>query len=300
MRDYDDVLAETRDATRPSAEQLARVEAELTRRQGRKPPRARWIAGAGVALALAAAALFTLRAPADVARPLDHSGAVALGDKVQVDADGEGAVVGSAREMTLDWRRGKLSVEVEPKQGVQLAVRTDEGTVRVVGTGFDVDRGPLGTTVTVRHGKVSVDCVRGGLSYLTVGESRTCEPVSAAGALRRTLALQGVVSPEALLVEVNGALGRTDADGAVAAELLALRAGTLLEAGRDADALAAAERALAAPDVTRAEELHRMAARLRLASGDCAGALPHLQALDALGRLGEEEPALRRCDTPAP
>lgn len=294
MRDYDDLLADLRQATAPTDAQLSRVEAELARRRARAPVRRAAIAVAA-ATALAAALVIGLRPPAPVDRALDHAGAVALGNLVQVDSRGEGAVIGSADDMAVTWTRGTLSVEVEPDRGVHLRVETDEGTAQVVGTGFDVDRGALGTTVTVRHGRVRVDCVRGGESFLGAGESRTCEPVRAAGALRRALALQGVVTPSQLLTEVDGALARPDAGGPVAAELLALRAGTLVEAGRRAEAVDAAERALAHPDVTRATELHRVAARLLLESDDCARALPHLDALAALGALGDDAAARDRC-----
>lgn len=295
MPDYNDLISEARAASKPSDEAVARVAAEVRRRRG-EASSARWaIPAAGIGLSLAAAAFFFLQPPVEVTRELGAAAPAALGANVIVEADGDGAVAGTEEAMVVSWRRGKLSVEVEPNQGVALQVNTEEGKVFVVGTGFDVERGPLGTTVSVRHGRVRVECVRGGESFLGEGESRVCLPTTSAGVLRRVLAVQGSASPADLLGEVDSALAFPAVGGVVAAELLALRAETLLAGGRTAEAAGAAEAALAHPDVTRAEELRRMAAQLRLEAGDCAGARPHVEALLALARLGDLAEPWARC-----
>lgn len=297
MPDYDELIAEARDSLRPSPESLARVEAEVRRREAVRT-RPGWAAPtAGLCLAAAAVFLF-LRPPVVVTGELGAAPSAALGQNVVVAAAGEGSVEGTEEAMVLSWRRGLLSVEVEPNQGVSLDVATEEGRVHVVGTGFDVDRGPLGTTVTVRHGRVRVDCVRGGESFLGAGESRVCLPTTPAGALRRILAVQGSASPDALLGEVDAALALPAPPGAIAAELLALRAETLVAAGRPAEAASAAETALSQETVTRAEELHRLAAELRLAAGQCDAARPHVEALRALDRLGSVAESWARCEAP--
>jgi hypothetical protein len=297
MPDYDALIAEAREATRPDAETLARVAADVRRREAR-PSRPAWVAPAAGVLAAAAALAFALRPPPDVSGTLGEVPAAALGEHVLVSAEGEGMVAGNGEAMVMTWQRGRLSVEVEPDQGVDLEVKTEEGSVFVVGTGFDVERGPIGTTVNVRHGRVRVECVRSGVSMLGAGESRVCLPTTPAGALRRILAVQAGVTPAVLLDEVDAALALPGAEGAVAGELHALRVDTLLAAERPLEAAAAAETALAQPTVTRAEELHRLAAELRLGAGDCSGARPHVEALRALDRLGTLAEAWARCEGP--
>lgn len=298
MPDRDDLIDDARELTRPDAAMLARVEADVRRRAASRA-RPGWVAPtAGLGLAAAALAIFLLRPPVEVSGELGATGKSALGDMVVVQAAGEGEVRGTARAMVLDWRRGLLSVDVEPNQGVSLEVATEEGRVHVVGTRFDVDRGPLGTTVTVQAGRVRVDCVRGGESFLGPGDARVCLPTTPAGALRRILGVQADVAPDALLAEVDAALALPGAGGAIAAELHALRVEALLAAGRSAEAVAAAETALQQDTVTRAEELRRFAAELRLAAGECEAAQPHIEALRALGRVGELEAAWSRCAAP--
>jgi len=116
---------------------------------------------------------------------------------------------------------------------------------------------------------------------LSVGTPDECLPTTAAGWLTRARALEdrGVADSQVLAAADAGvALG---ADDAVRSELEVTRMGALLRSGRAIDALAAAEAALPGAGPDRAEELHRAAARLALAAGDCTRALPHLTALVA-------------------
>lgn len=292
MRDYRDTIADYAEGTEPDATTLAAVRRRVETRSGRRSP-LRPLAVALPLLAAAAAVAWWVRPEPTLDTPLD-AGAVALGPLVQVTASGSGHATGTARALHLDWTRGTLQVEVEPGQGVQLTVTTEEAAVRVVGTGFQVVRDVLGTRVDVLHGRVAVHCAAGDDRELGAGDTLTCLPTTAARRLGRLRELQATLAPDALLREADAAAALPDAPGAVAGELAALRTDALLRLGRDAEALAAAEQALAT-GTTRADELHRVAARLRLRADDCAGALPHLRALEAAGTLGADADALTTC-----
>lgn len=296
MRDYRETLRKARAEMDVDDDTLDRVHARMNGDRPRRPVVA--VAGVAAGLALAAAVLWALATPSRVDRSLDGAGAVALGDRVEVQASGKGSVSGDARDMRLRWNDGELSVEVEPQKGVALAVQTEEAEVRVVGTGFTVVRDALGTHVEVRHGRVAVTCVRGDALELGTGESHTCLPTTAAGSLGRALARRDTADATRQLAELDAALALPDAVGPVRAELRVLRAGALLAAGRRDEALVEAEATLAADAATRPVELHRLAARLRMEHDDCAGALPHLEALAAAGALGDDAAALDHCRAP--
>jgi hypothetical protein len=264
-------------------------------RAPRPRPAPRWITGVAAGLAAAAALAFSLWPDPALDPVLPATGARALGSFVSVTLDGQGSARGTRRDLTVDWHQGRIAVEVEPDQGVSLRVLTEEAAVRVVGTGFSVHRSALGTEVSVRHGRVAVDCVDGPSASLGAEEAITCLPVTAAGALGRARALEGTVSAAALLVELDRALSRPDVAGAVASELQAMRTSALLREDRSDEALQAAEAALKMGAPTRALELHRVAARLRLRNNDCSGALAHLLALRDADALGEDAPWLPVC-----
>jgi len=293
MRDYRETLRKARAEMDVDEDTLDRVHVRMNGVRPRRP----FVAAAGVAtgLAFAAVLLWALAPPPRVDRSLDGAGTVALGDRVEVQAGGTGSVSGDARDMRLRWNDGELYVEVEPHQGVALAVQTEEAEVRVVGTGFTVVRDALGTRVDVRHGRVAVTCVRGAALELGTGEAHTCLPTTAAGSLGRALARRDTADATEQLTELDDALALPDAVGPVRAELRVLRAGALLAAGRRDEALAEAEGTLAEDAATRPVELHRLAARLRMEHDDCAGALPHLEALAAAGSLGDDAAALEHC-----
>lgn len=280
MPDYDSLMSAFREDT-AGPPRPARVPTPL-----RRPGWAPIAAG----FALAAAGLFYLQGGAPPATPLTpaplHSGA--LTEEVAVQVDGEGRAGGTRRAPRLDWASGRLGVEVTPERGVALAVHTEEATVEVIGTGFEVRRDALGTAVEVRHGRVRVTCLAGGATELGAGGRTTCLPRSAAGRLGRARALQARGEPWA--EEVGEALALPDATGAVAHELRAMRLDALV-AARDPGAFAFAE-ALAAEGGPRSLDAHRVAARL---SADCAQARPHLAALAAADALGDDRPAWLAC-----
>ncbi|MFN7147634.1 MAG: hypothetical protein ACK4YP_27950, partial [Myxococcota bacterium] len=124
----------------------------------------------------------------------------------------------------------------------------------------------------------------------------TCLPRTAAGALGRIRALEARgLGPDAALEEIDAALGRPDATGAVANELGAMRVRALLAQGRTADALTATEHALRVWPGARDVELRRVAARLHAAAGECASARPHLDFLAGANALGEDSALLSLC-----
>lgn len=285
MSDYQSTMRDLRDHTAPDPAAVAALRAGLQRGPDRRRPVAVAVAG----LALAATLLFALRPAPAVDQELAGVLQTELGGHVQVAGEGDGSVVGTAAAMDIRWQRGRLEVEVEPEQGIQLAVTTEEGSARVVGTGFTVIRDALGTTVEVRHGRVAVDCGRGGESLLEAGARRTCLPVTAPAALRRVLSLQADGDHRAALAELDALPSLPGAQEALVAEAAGLRAGTLVALGRNAEALAAAEAAITTPGCTREEELRRMAARLSLDADDCAGAERHLLALRTAGAVEDPE-----------
>ncbi len=297
MADFRTLMRGFRDTTVPDDARLASVRDGL-RRPRRRPAR---LVGGGLAVgALAAALAFGIRTPAP-AVPVPLPAAGALSADVHVVSSGDGDVVVSGSVHTLAWRRGTLDLDVAPNRGVDLTVTTDEGTVRVVGTSFRVTRDALGTTVSVSRGEVETDCALGGPTRVRAGESRTCLPRTAIGALGRIHAQQDAgAAPEVLLAEIEAASARPDATGVVANELGAARVGALLALDRPADALAAAERALHDAPGSRDAELRRVAARLHVGAGDCAAALPHLTALAASDDLGPDAVLLTRCSREAP
>ena len=87
---------------------------------------------------------------------------------------GYGELGGTTRSPEIQWVSGQLEVEVEPNRGIQLAVHTEEATVRVIGTRFTVEREDAQTVVGVERGKVEVTCSDGEQVYLTAGEQQSC------------------------------------------------------------------------------------------------------------------------------
>lgn len=241
--------------------------------------------GIPVVLASVAAAAAWVLWPRPVDGPLVTG---ALTRDVHVEVDGSGTAMGTGRELRLTWDAGALGVEVEPGRGVELLVRTPEAEVEVVGTGFDVVRDALGTSVHVRHGRVRVACTGGEASELGPADSTTCLPTSAAGRLGRVRALQARGAPWA--EEVVGALALPDATGSVHDELQAAQLDGYVSSG-DPRAFALAE-VLAGAGGPRALTAHRIAARL---AAGCGPALPHLEALAAAGVLDEDVAAWERC-----
>lgn len=303
MSEYKDRLRSYREATRPSANELARIRASVSAGRTSSPWMASLSAVAGVAAVVAV--VWSLRPvePVPVERHIDTTAqvgpaaveTVAVGDDVRVDVRGQGTVTGTPKDVQVGLVGGKLSVEVTPEQGIQLAVRTDEATVRVIGTGFDVTRDALGTMVEVRHGRVQVDCTDGASTLITAGESRLCLPGTAAGMLGRARALQdGGAAPEVVGDAVQRGLSMAS-EGPVRAELRNVQLGVEVRAGRTDAALTLAEDMLRSGETLRRAETLQLAARLRVLAADCAGADPWLRELGSMGAVPADDPARTTC-----
>lgn len=300
-------MSTTRDLLRNLPEPDDRAATRVRRRvratlAERAEPRRGWVpwtlAGA---CAAAAVALVVLRPPPP--QPLDleiaseqASQAITLSEHVRLAAQGRGHAAGTDRAPRVQWDQGSLSVDVDPGQGVDLMVSTDEATVRVVGTSFVVERSALGTQVSVQRGVVQVNCASGSESRLTAGDGVECVPVRPPTLLGRARALSARGDPPEAVLEALDAAERPDNPAALAGEILALRVDTLRHAGRDAEALAAAQRYLDAGYTPRRQEVRRIAASLSFARGGCAEALPLLREAAADGGAPEDTQALAACE----
>lgn len=254
MNELPEALAEYEAATRPTPEATARVAARLGRPRRRRPT----ILVAAAALLIAGVGLTRLlSAPAPVDRVLVDRGEAPLTDTVGLVWRGQGHAAGDEQAPVITWVQGELSVEVAPDRGVELAVRTDEAVVAVVGTGFVVTRDALGTTTRVTHGRVDVTCVDGSRVRLGAGESLVCRPVRAAPLLRRARALADA-DPAGALADVDAALVDPSRPESLDDELAGLRVALLSRLDRGPEALAAADAYLATPGA-RAEEVARLA-----------------------------------------
>lgn len=278
----------------PDPAAVARVSARL--RAHRRPSAAPWWALGLGALAFAAVAggLWRASAPdvAEVAAGPERGELTGAGqsDALMLEHDGRGTFAHRGDRLTIDWEYGHLAVSAVPDRIVE--VRTPEGRVEAKKSALSVDRDALGTRF---HGFATVTCA-GSPPSEVYGEA-TCLPVTLAGWLNRVRALAERGAPPAdLVAEVDQALA-LNGQGPERGELWALRTNALLARGQSADALQSAESALqAGVDPARALSLHRTAARIALVLGDCARALPHL---DALPDLDAQEAAHRdRCRAP--
>lgn len=184
-----------RDVGAPSEVAAYRVAQRV--RQSQRRRRAAGFAGA-TALAAAAVLAFILwpeppPAPLDVpiaAAEVSAPVVLPVTEHVRLASKGTGHVTGLQRAPRIAWERGRIEVDVTPRQGIDLVVTTREAVVAVVGTQFAVDRTPLGTHVTVNHGKVDVTCLRQRTLRLEAGESVLCWPVDLGGLLGRARTLE--------------------------------------------------------------------------------------------------------------
>jgi len=206
--------------------------------------------------------------------------------EVQLAFLGAGQLEGTRQAPIIQWESGTVQVDVEPEQGIELTVSTNEAQVQVVGTAFAVTRDALGTRVEVDRGQVRVSCRDAGEHLLSANQRVTCLPVSAAGLLARVRALQDRGAPaEQLLATVDQALLQRSDSAVLRGELLMVRIQVLASLDREAEALAQAEAYLASDIPQRRDDVLRVAARLAWAQGGCDVARPHLE------QLAEQAPA---------
>ncbi len=274
-------LRELDEARRPDEATVHRVGQGVRDRlvQRSRTPRRSWltlaVAGAG-ALVVLAALLAWPRGPQVVDRPLaaERSEQVRLGDEVRVVYEGHGQAIGNDRDLTIHWEQGTLHTEVTPQQGVSLRVQTDEASVRVVGTIFEVRRDALGTEVAVHEGRVELRCRGEEAAPLGAGEQRLCFRSSEA-ALQ---ACRQAPSAERVLAVIERGL-TLDGSPASHRELELRRVVALRALERPAEALAVAQSYLDAGHQHRRAEMLRIASELAYEQLGCSAALPLLDEL---------------------
>ena len=261
--------------------------------QARRLPWAPLLAGG---LAVAGAALAYIAWDPERTSVLDESGDVAWSEQVRLEPDGLGTARGTSRDLVVDWTAGTLRVEVAPQTGTRLAVVTEEGTVRVVGTAFTVKRDALGVTTAVEHGKVAVKCVDGWEGAVTAESGpHTCLPTRPGGLLGRAEALEGSgAASERILDALDRGLAVATPGSALESELLARRVLARSDAGLIGPALADADRYLASGHATRRVDVLRNAARVALAAEGCARAVPYLEPIGA-DAGGDDRAMLASC-----
>lgn len=244
-----------------------------------------YLAGTG---ALAFAAVLAIgsvdTAPAPVTASFDGTSTGAsleVAPGVAITAAGTGELTGTEQAPRLAWAAGSVEVSVEPGAGLDVQVATDEALVKVVGTVFQVERGPLGTTVGVTRGKVAVSCANGTEHSLTADTTTTCWPTTATGLLGRAQAQRtGGASVEGVMATVERGLA-AGPDATIRTELAALQVVLLAESGSAGDAIAAATAHLSQPDSGRRAEVARVGAALGYAASGCSGAEPFIADLPA-------------------
>jgi ferric-dicitrate binding protein FerR (iron transport regulator) len=235
--------------------------AERERRPDRRP--------IALAMASAAAVLVGLGywqrpisdAPS-LAADLKGGGEQALTQDVDLQWTGRGMVGGTEQSPLLRWEEGSLRVSVEPDQGIELTVVSEEAEVKVLGTIFTVERSALGTRVGVERGKVQVRCLDGKERLLRQGEEADCAPMRAAPLLRRARALVVAGQHSAALESVDAALADPLGPALLTDELTALRISLLAHVGRRQEARDAALSYLAGPRGARAAEVEAMLEQL--------------------------------------
>ena len=241
--------------------------------------RAWWVGVAAVAaLGLAVAGGLGSRRPLVLA-----SGRVQVGPGIEAQVQGEGTARVTATSTEVQWTRGVLTLEVERQAGRSVLVRTEEAEVWVVGTGFTVERGELGTEVSVHHGLVDVVCRAAGWSapvaHVSTGSSVECWPDAAAG-LGRLLALERQeASADARLRVIDEAFKHPVGRDTTRSTLAERRVDVLLELGRDDEAV---EATLQLPPEVRHARLTR-GADSAMRKGECEAAEGWLKALVDLG-----------------
>jgi ferric-dicitrate binding protein FerR (iron transport regulator) len=197
-------------------------------------------------------------------------------DGVALSFEGTGHVEGTAMAPHIRWDGGSLRVEVEPGRGIKLDVQTREAEVRVIGTGFTVNRSALGTRVEVAHGIVEVTCEGEATTSLRATEARICLPTSADGlAARASMLLEAGAPASDVLESVDRGLAKGGTPGA-RENLTALRARALSDLGRRAEALDVAHAYLSGTGTLRRDQVMNLAVNAAKAEGGCAKAAPWL------------------------
>ena len=194
---------------------------------------------------------------------------------LRLQSQGIGMVGGTEQSPEIAWTTGVLDLDVDPEAGLSVSIQTTDGRISVLGTVFRVERNALGTEVSVREGRVQVDCEDGSSHTLVSDASTLCLPTTGAGMLARARSLES--NPEDSLVAIERGLS-LEPSAAIVGELLYHQISTLESLQREAEALRAA-RAYLSDGGPREMEVLRTAASLALEEEGCVGALPFLARL---------------------
>ncbi|MEN0061915.1 MAG: FecR family protein [Myxococcota bacterium] len=277
--EYVEDLQRLATANQPTPDEVDAARARL-RRGLRRPKRGRTDLAVGVAVALAATALITVAVsrsgPSTHTVSFGEEGPVALTPNVNAVAEGEGEAVVRGEVTEVTWSSGRIRVDVEPDTGQTVRVTTPEAEVTVLGTIFDVERGPFGTRTSVERGRVSVTCVdQSDPMVLSAGTDGWCYP-DAGAAFGRVLWMerQDYAVAERLAV-IEQALAHPQGLDATRTLLRQRQVAAYVELNRTSDAVAAVKQL---PPRTRAAELAGRA-ESAMASGGCTTAEPWLDAL---------------------
>jgi hypothetical protein len=193
---------------------------------------------------------------------------------------GYGELGGTTRSPAIQWIAGELEVEVEPNRGINLAVQTEEATVRVIGTRFTVDRQDAETKVSVQRGKVEVTCSDGERVQLTADQNHRCLSQSPSKlALRAVRMEQRGADPGEVLAVVERGLANAQEGEAAWSHLSVLRMKANAQLGQRDEALGEAQRYLADGHDRRRLEVLRLA--LDLSEAPCPIAARHQSLLGA-------------------
>ena len=276
-------FAEETEATRVD---LTRLRARIRAAESEASPgwsgltRGLLLGGTGL-LAAAAAAVFVLpllNQPRPIAASFasTESAPVEVAPGVTLTTNGIGELSGTESAPRIALASGSVDVSVEPGAGLDVQVTTDEGTVRVVGTVFRVERSALGTTVSVTRGEVAVACSGQPDQSIAASQTTTCQPTSAAGLLGRARALPA--GSAAVLDAVDAGLAMSPSL-AIGTELSALRVDHLARTGQADAAIDAASAHLSDPNIGRRAEIARIGASLAYQRDGCAAVGPFLSEL---------------------
>ncbi len=214
---------------------------------GKPPPRNLLQSWKPMMLAISAAALLLAvllaRFPAgDPASVVTHLGAEESGslmlDHVSLQFEnGIGELSGTAEAPSIYWTQGRLRVDVDPHQGVELSIHTREADITVLGTRFTVERSSLETRVDVERGKVQVNCAGGSSWALSRGQSIACLPTSVSRLLYRADILREKnAPPQVILVTIDLGLEKASEGDLAWCNLQLLKMLTLADLGRRAEA----------------------------------------------------------------
>ena len=178
---------------------------------------------------------------------------------------------GEGAAWRVQWERGGVRVELDPRAEREVQVHTEEAQVDVIGTVFDVVRDPLGTTVDVERGLVRVTCTQSQETItLGIDQRHTCWPITPSGLLARAIHLADSDAPsEAQLATLGAGLALSDPEDPVYGEMISNQITALVAVDRKREALNAARRYLNLDKPPREAAVRDVAVQLAVLLEEC-------------------------------